>query len=114
MLPQLNQLGILIDFKLHQEFIAAELCEEKDVEGSTCDGKCHLRKKIKEADENERSQTPYSIETKVEITYFLEELEELLPFPFSANNHSRLYANWQFPHTSAYLGEVFHPPKTLF
>ena len=45
-IPYLVQLTILVEFKLNQTYIAKELCEDKEIKESTCNGKCHLVKKL--------------------------------------------------------------------
>ncbi len=37
---------IYLNFKVNQEFIAANLCVEKDLEESTCNGNCQLKKSL--------------------------------------------------------------------
>ena len=49
-IPYLVQLTILIDFKINQTFIAKELCEDREIKESKCNGKCHL---VKELTKNE-------------------------------------------------------------
>lgn len=37
---------IYVNFKVNQEFIAANLCVEKEIEESTCNGNCQLKKSL--------------------------------------------------------------------
>jgi hypothetical protein len=37
----------VVDYALNYNYIVEELCENKDVVGSNCNGKCHLSKEIK-------------------------------------------------------------------
>lgn len=43
---QLSEMLVYVSFKINQEYIAKNLCVEKDVEGSTCKGCCQLKKKL--------------------------------------------------------------------
>ena len=42
-------------FKLNQNYIAATLCVNKNKPQLHCEGKCYLTKKLKQADEKEKS-----------------------------------------------------------
>ncbi|MGV4529966.1 hypothetical protein [Ornithobacterium rhinotracheale] len=43
LLPPALKLGVWVDFKLNEQYIAQNLCENKEVPGSDCHGKCHLQ-----------------------------------------------------------------------
>lgn len=45
----LQPIYILIDFTINQEFIAQELCENKEKPELKCNGKCYLMKKLEKA-----------------------------------------------------------------
>ena len=47
---------IIVEYELNREYIAANLCENKDRPETKCGGKCQMNKKL-EADE-EKSSTP--------------------------------------------------------
>ncbi len=50
-----------IDYYVNQDFIARELCENKDKPELNCKGKCHLDKEIKKTVQKENSpQSPFS------------------------------------------------------
>lgn len=56
----------LFDYAVNVEYIAAELCENKNLPESTCNGKCHLNDQLKEAqdaNESEQKSTTPKIET---------------------------------------------------
>ena len=72
---QLSELIIYVSFKINQDYIAKNLCVEKDVEGSTCKGCCQLDKKL-----NEQERKKHTEIVNVNILYIL--IISLL-FPFS-------------------------------
>jgi len=45
--------GILMNFIAQQDFIAKTLCINKDEAENTCKGTCHLRKQMKETEEQQ-------------------------------------------------------------
>ena len=69
MLPGLQQLGIFIDFKVHQDFIAKMFCINKDEPITICQGKCYLFAKLNQ--ENERQQAPPYQEDRLEVTHYI-------------------------------------------
>lgn len=48
MIPAVSNIVIFINFKIHQEYIAKNLCVEKEIENNTCMGCCQLKKEINE------------------------------------------------------------------
>lgn len=66
MLTQHVSKGLLwLNFKIKQDYIAAVLCENKDNPNSDCDGKCYLRKKMKDQSKKEQSALESRHETYV-------------------------------------------------
>ncbi|MEN8115412.1 MAG: hypothetical protein ABFS16_00415 [Bacteroidota bacterium] len=55
---QFSELLIYVSFKLNQDYIAKNLCVEKDVEGSTCKGCCQLKKKVTDQQEQKKDLPP--------------------------------------------------------
>ena len=46
-----SQVVIVGQFFINQDFIAAELCENKDAPELECNGKCYLKKELKKDEE---------------------------------------------------------------
>ena len=51
-----TRLFVYAGYELNQKYIAAKLCENRDKPQIHCNGKCYLAKKIKQAEEKEKSQ----------------------------------------------------------
>lgn len=111
MLPSLTKIGILIDFKINQDFIAEVLCINREKPMSTCNGKCYLSEQLKKAKEQEEKQTPSSKNERIEVIYF--HSASLFDFLSLENDCvSKLnpaYVNEL--HTSSFIADIFHPPK---
>ena len=63
-----------IDYLINKEFIAKELCENKDKPALKCHGKCHLEKQIKKvAKKEKKGTTPFSDSKKntKQLDYFI-------------------------------------------
>lgn len=50
-----TRLFIYAGFEVNQKYIAEKLCENRDKPWLNCNGRCYLMKKIKQAEEKERS-----------------------------------------------------------
>lgn len=104
---QLSSLLVYMSFKINQEYIAKNLCVEKDVEGSTCKGCCQLKKKIHEQEEQQKNM-PVPVDNKSEINFFNEvsDGDNLILESSQAK---------QYFHQNNYLffsiNSVFHPPR---
>jgi hypothetical protein len=106
---QFSDLLIFVSFKINQEYIAKNLCVEKDVEDSTCKGCCQLKKKFEKQHEQEK-QVPPEQNNKQNINFITQTgfINNCFPFyteisnPFICENHD-----------SKFLTSVFHPPEKL-
>ena len=65
---------VLVEFKMNQDFIAENLCVEKEIKESTCNGKCHLKKELKKVEK--KSEVPYqnklALESEISVLYYQE------------------------------------------
>lgn len=50
-----TRLFIYAGYQVNQKYIAAKLCENRDKPWLNCNGRCYLMKKIKQAEDKERS-----------------------------------------------------------
>lgn len=108
LLQSTGKLAILIRFRMNQEFIAKNLCVQKNVENNCCKGKCHLTKELKETDKKEQGAGPSVLKDKSESNWFFQ--------PLASFDFQRSYL--QLNNTSPYLetalvsysGSVFRPP----
>jgi hypothetical protein len=102
---------VWIDFKINQEYIAANLCIEKDIEESTCKGSCHLKKELDKVETNKGKQedAPFQFTETHINNLFIGEIEEFgvclcttdIQITFS---QSILILQKGYPST------IFHPP----
>lgn len=111
MLPSLTKIGILIDFKINQDFIAEVLCINREKPKSTCNGKCYLSEQIKKAEEQEEKQAPTTNKERLEVTYYC----SICSFDFLLNTDcfvsKRNPASIDKFYTSSFIADIFRPPK---
>jgi hypothetical protein len=98
---------ILLSFRVNQEFIAQNLCVQKEVEDNCCKGSCQLKKQLTD-DDNKSESIPFqNFKDKLEVLLFCDTKN---PFSFEQclSNHT-FHLPLSFP---LYLseGSVSHPP----
>jgi hypothetical protein len=94
---------------MNQDYIAENLCVEKDIEDSTCHGCCQLEKKLNDQKE-QKSDVPAPVNNKVDINLFSQQVDihgfiselSLVFKCYYQNNYSLIITN-----------SVFHPPKKV-
>jgi len=60
---------LFLEFELHQDLIAATLCEKKEIPNNHCHGMCHLIKELNQQDERESEQGD-GFQNKTELSAF--------------------------------------------
>ena len=109
--PIFIKVGILVDFKVHQDFIAKVLCINKDKPMSNCNGKCILAQKLKKAEEPEKREFPAALKERLEINLYLSDILKVNPgFHLGSENNIKSSQNDPFL-KSNFSTDVFHPPK---
>ena len=101
-----------IEYEINKKYIAEVLCENKDKPKMKCNGKCHLKKQLKKAnDEPVEQSSPVPISSKTEdlITLLYEKKFQCIN-PIIINKSEVHYIeNYQF----IFNRRIFHPPKFL-
>lgn len=92
---------------INKDYITKTFCENKAKPKLKCNGKCHLRKQLKEQDKQE-GQSKNNIKEINEIQLFLEDDQLKLDPPFIANGP----ANLQYLQKPLFQvsHKFFHPP----
>ena len=100
---------VMLDFELNQDYIAKNLCENRNKPCCHCNGKCYLKKQLNKADK-ETSNGTTSQKNQEDVLFFAEEKNTVnLPFTEAIiTNH--FPRNYSFAHQNLYVS-VFHPPQ---
>ncbi|MFN4199292.1 MAG: hypothetical protein ACK4FS_09730 [Flavobacterium sp.] len=64
-----------VEYALNYDYIVKELCEQKEEEVNTCNGKCHLSKRIQETSDDSNSSLPTEKKTEQVELLFLEKVQ---------------------------------------
>lgn len=106
---QLNGFIIFLNFKANQDFIAKELCEDKDIPTSTCQGNCYLAKQLKAEKEKEEEKAPPETKEKNEVIFYVDAKSlSLNTHLFSAQQAK--YSSGQNVPLKDFIEDIFRPP----
>ena len=98
---------IYAGFELNRTYIATALCENIDKPMLNCKGKCFLAKKIKEAEEKEKSEEQRSRKNHFQDALITQRVKVDFPEPIVKPTIVEL--PFDLPQRSAF---VFHPPQS--
>lgn len=108
MLPNLQKVWILIDFKLNQDFIARVLCINKEKPKLACHGTCHLSKKLQEQEKQEQKQVP-QFQKDTHNTLFFSKVS--IKLNCSYLDLGQLVGYYPGFRSFDLLNKIFHPPQ---
>jgi len=112
-LPYVTKVGILIDFKINQDFIAKVLCINQDKPMLACNGKCYLAKQLKKTESNDKKNAPNSKREKVETLYLWpKSITDIYRIP-KKNSTLNITFHKNKLHSFTYLIDIYRPPKLL-
>ena len=111
MLPSLLKIGVLIDYKIHYDFIVKILCINKDEPIAECNGKCYLSTQLKNVDKQEDNPAsiPKIINLEILYCYFNNSIDFLKQPNAYSSNCVVPYDN-EF-YNSSFIPDIFHPPQ---
>ncbi len=112
LMPQLINLGIIIDFNINQDYIAKVLCINKDKPEMKCNGKCHLTKELKKTEEPADNPKTEFVQIRNEVLfcqYFISTKKDNLIVEPKIKYR---YQNPDF-YQSEFVSDIFHPPKII-
>lgn len=106
---QFSELLIFVSFKINQDYIAKNLCVERDVEGSTCKGCCQLKKRMNEQQESKKALPPVQTE-KQNIDFWN---QPAFSWEFYYPKSNKFTINTANYYIFLLTERIFHPPKSL-
>ncbi|EAY26897.1 hypothetical protein M23134_04847 [Microscilla marina ATCC 23134] len=109
LLPNLQRVWILIDFKVNQDFIAKVLCINKEKPKLACHGSCHLSKKLQEQKKQEKKQVPQSQKDTHNILFFSKALTKVNCAYLDLGQLVGYYPGFR---SFDLPNKIFHPPQT--
>lgn len=111
LVSQLSTVWIIVDFKVHQEFIAEVLCINKDEPTVLCSGKCYLNEELKKAEEKQQQDLPNTSREKLATVLHIQELGRSLFGTIDTYQEQSPFGACSELSPSAYIRDIFHPPQ---
>ena len=108
LLQAFSKVVIYIDFKINENYIAANLCENKARPQLHCNGKCQLSKQLKKDEENGK-ETKKTIQ---EAVYYCNAAHFDLP-TVTYFYTQKVYPAFHISTLQAEDQRIFHPPDYL-
>lgn len=102
-----SNLFVYAGFKLNQNYIAANLCVNRNKPWLHCNGRCYLMKKIQQANEKEKAEERQNQKNGFQET-FCEAVKSVKFHTFLLRTISTPY---RAPAPSASLSAIFRPPQ---
>ena len=100
---------LLSNYYINKDYIASVLCINKSKPKLKCNGKCHLSKQLKTAEENEKAPFNSPFE-KVNFQLFSKSLNQIMVLNI-ADYQSEQFSDYSLPNYEQQLSAVFHPPQ---
>lgn len=109
----IRNFSIYIDFYVNQDYIAAELCENKAKPEMKCNGQCHLMKQLQEV-ENVDPESPVIPVTNYEVSLlFFSEVGSVGPFSEETQEAQLLLPSFRGQLSSGHTHPQFSPPDLM-
>jgi len=109
---QSSKLFIYFSFKINQEYIAKELCENREVPKMNCHGKCYLAKQLKQEEQKQENneKAPVNQRVKLDVLFFVKQpFLKILVLNHSVVNDFCLTSGFLL--RKGYSAKIFQPPK---
>ncbi len=107
-----SKIFIISEFYVNRDFIAKNLCENRDNPQSTCHGKCHLKKALSDDENHNSPASAKNLKEKQELPLFydLTRIEvTCIEYPtaiqkYVITNDMRVFT---------FVKSIFHPPALI-
>lgn len=110
-LPLMNQWGAVAYYRVNQDYIAKNLCENRDKPMLDCNGQCYLAKQLKAAEEKEQKSNSERLAKMPEVVLAFQAIQPIFKATFLqisvAEDH---FATPPFLVSNDAKG-FFHPPR---
>ena len=108
LLQTFNQVVIVAQYYAQKDYIAKNLCENRDKPTIHCEGKCCLKKKLA-AESKNQAPSPRNQKSEQTVNLFYSNITFGLK-PYTAITSQNTYLSYNDLHTASFHHSVFHPP----
>ena len=103
-----------IEYAINKDYIAQNLCINRDNPHSCCQGKCYLEKQLKKSSDSPSDPKDKNTSKKVQNEDVKEFLNSHISIPKVFGSRINYQVNPKTPITTRYLSAIFIPPKIEF
>ena len=106
-----SRLLVYAGFNLNQNYIATQLCENRNKPWMHCNGRCYFMKKIRQAEENERNKAAKDNLSRVDTIFFEE------PARYDGTWNTGVVIKSKLPQVAddhycgSFYSRIFQPPR---
>jgi len=106
------QFAVVAMFQLRKEYIAKNLCENRDRPQMKCCGKCYLKKQLKKVDANNEAGSESAVKMEKEMLVYIVPyriLHDVSTVFYQVVQHNTWH-NEMMAHV--FVDDIFHPPSS--
>ena len=107
-LQSFNMIVVVAGFYANRNYIAQNLCENRNKPMMHCNGKCYLRKKLAQQSKDQ-APNPRNQKQEQVVNLFCSDITVQITH-FAAPEQGITYPTYHELATAAYHGAIFHPP----
>jgi hypothetical protein len=109
--PLLNQWSAVAYYQVNRDFIAKNLCVNRDKPMLNCNGQCYLSKQLKAAEEKEQKSNSERLEKMPEVVLSFQAIQPVFTARFTSSELVENHFSTQEFFLNAAAKGFFHPPQ---
>ena len=103
---------LIAEFRIERDYIAKNLCVNKDKPQLHCEGQCCLKKRLAQEAKNQAPASSSEQKSKEEVILYCMPIHfEMVHFPVFIS--AKQYAEYNERSTASFQKTTFHPPAVL-
>lgn len=112
LLPVATRVWIIVDFSVRQNYIAKVRCVNKAAPESTCNGKCYLKKQLKQTGEDRHNKATTILKENI-LSNFLLPIVNLQDKQQHLTVHITSFRFYPPFKKSFFINKLFRPPQNI-
>lgn len=106
------KMGVILWYSANIDYVATELCENKDKPQMQCNGKCYLKKQLDKVDDKQDKEQAPTKKLKTELPEFITTSYSIVfSTIFSEKKNTNSFYQNLYRYTAMFA--IFHPPNDV-